>query len=521
MLSIANNSMKSVHQISIEQYPPDIAWKIFAVMMVGNFMAIFDFQIVASSINEMSAGLGASQDEIIWVQTIYLIGEVIGIALAASLSKLFSTKTYFAYSALGFALASLCCGFAWDIPSLLTFRAIQGFMGGGMVPTAMAVMFILFPAERLALPLAIVGMVNTAAPAIGPILGGWITNNSSWQWLFFINLLPGLAVYSAVLNLPGTDSPDHALLKKINWTGIISMALFLGLLVYVMDQGPRHDWLDDRTVLLSFVTLLIAGGVFFYNTFTVEEPIVDLFVFRDRNFFICTVIAFTVGIILYGLVYVTPFFLGTVRGLNSEQIGWIMLVTGVSMFATALLYRAIFSKFDSRYNIFFGLVIVAAGIWLNVTFTPQTDFNDLFWAQILRGFGLIICMISISKVAMETLPRTKIRGASGVINLTRNIGGAIGFALINTLLSYLFSMHQDNIKSNLNWTANDTMQLGGREFAQQWSDTGQLIALNNRIMNIVMSHSLNDLLTILALFTLAIACLAILLKTADKSAIKK
>lgn len=501
---------------SVDYYPPVIAWPIFSVMMLGNFMAILDVQIVASSLNEMRAGMSASQDEIIWVQTIYLICEVISIALAASLSKIFSTRIYFAYSALGFTFASMLCGIAWDMPSLLFFRAIQGFFGGGMVPTAMGAMFMLFPPQKISLPLVIVGMINTTAPTLGPIVGGWITNHFSWHWLFFVNLLPGLVVFSVVLNSPFNDSSHHDLLKRIDWLALLSLALFLGCIVYVLDEGPRHDWFDDQAVSVAFCTLLIAGIIFFWRTHVVAEPIVDLSVFTDRNFAISTIIAFTVGIVLYGLVYITPFFLGTVRGLNSQQIGEIMLVTGVSMFITALLYGFIFSKFDSRYNIFCGLLIVSVGVWLNSYFTPETDFGDLFWAQIVRGFGLMICMISISKVAMDTLPREKIRGASGIINLMRNVGGAIGFAIINTMIGYLYDLHQHNIKSRLSWGAYSLNQMTSADFDSQWQDPVQLLAVNLRIRNIALSNSLSDLMTMLAVFLVVVACLVFFLRNGAK-----
>ncbi|SIT19497.1 MFS transporter, DHA2 family, multidrug resistance protein [Thalassolituus maritimus] len=493
-----------------------VAWRIFSAMMVGNFLAILDFQIVASSINEMRAGMSASQDEIIWIQTVYIIGEVIAIALAAAFCKIFSTRIFFAISAVGFTIASLLCTIAWDLPSMLFARAIQGFFGGGMIPAAMATMFIVFPREKLALPLAIVGMVNTSAPTLGPILGGWITNHFSWHWLFIMNIIPGLYVVIAVLALPGTDTPNRHLLNKIDWVGMFSMALFLGTLMYVLDQGPRHDWLDDQSVALAFFVFLVASIIFFYRTFTDDEPVVDLSVFKDTSFTISTIIVFTVGIILYGLVYITPFFLGTVRGLNSLQIGEIMAVTGVSMFVTALLYGIFFGKLDNRYNIFFGLIIVSAGVWLNVNFTPETDFYELFWAQVLRGMGLIICMISISKAAMETLPRAKIRGASGIINLIRNVGGAIGFALINTLISYLFTMHETDIKSQLQWGSLDLALFNGNNIVPSDIDAEHLIALDTRISNIAISNSLNDLLMILVFFTLSVATLAIFLKNASK-----
>lgn len=428
---------------------PAAAWAMFGAMVFGNFMAILDIQIVASSINEIQAGLGASQSEVAWVQTIYLIAEVIAIPLSALLSNLLSTRIYFTISALGFSLASLMCGFAWNLESMLVFRAFQGFLGGGMIPTTMAALFVLFPKHKQALPMVVVGMVSTLGPAIGPTLGGWLTTHFSWQWMFFINIMPGLLIASFVYSAQDLDKPNPALFARIDWLGLASMAVFLGGLEFVLDEGPRNDWFSDHAILYTAIACVLSAIIFFYRCLTVQQPIVDLTVFSNRNFSLSSMMTFVLGMALYGMVYIVPVFLGQVRGMNSSQIGHIMLVMGATMFLFAPLVGSVMPRFDARKVIFVGLSVAALGVAMNANLTTQSDFDEFFWPQVLRGIGMMMGLIVMSQLAMSTLPLHKIKSASGVYNLTRNIGGAIGLAIINTLLDQRMAVHVTGLSSYL------------------------------------------------------------------------
>ncbi|MDH4458071.1 MAG: DHA2 family efflux MFS transporter permease subunit, partial [Nevskia sp.] len=230
-----------------------LAWFGYLAMMFGNFMAILDIQIVASSINQLQAGLSASADEIQWVQTSYLIAEVIAIPLSGYLSRLLSTRVYFTISAIGFTLASAACSLAWNLESMIVFRVLQGFLGGGMIPTTSASIFIMFPAEKRVLPQVLFGLTATLAPSIGPTIGGWLTASLSWHWLFLINVLPGLAVGYAVWRLVRIDQPQPELLKTIDLRGLAYMAVFLGCFEYTLDEGPRNDWFAQDSVAVCAV----------------------------------------------------------------------------------------------------------------------------------------------------------------------------------------------------------------------------------------------------------------------------
>ncbi|MDO8331738.1 MAG: DHA2 family efflux MFS transporter permease subunit [Fluviicoccus sp.] len=422
------------------------AWIGFFALVFGNFMAILDIQIVASSLNELQAGMSASAAEIAWVQTSYLIAEVIAIPLSGYLSRMMSTRLYFVISAVGFAFASLMCAMAWSLPSLLVFRTIQGFLGGGMIPTTMAALFMLFPPEKRMGPIVLVSMASTLAPAVGPSLGGFLTNTFSWHWMFLVNLPPALLISSVVWSyLDRIDKPEWKLWHIIDWPGLFSMALFLGCLEFALDEGPRHDWFAERSVLLAVMVGVLSGIFFFWRSFTSLNPIVNLRVFADRNFAVGSVISFVVGVSLYGMVYLVPLFLGQVRHFNSLQIGETMMVMGVAMFITAPLIGMLSAKMDTRLLVGMGLVTAAFGVWLNSHMTSLAGPEDLFWPQIFRGVGLMCAMIVMSQLALSTLPLTEMKNGSALFNLTRNVGGAIGLACINTIMEWRYAFHWQHL----------------------------------------------------------------------------
>ena len=248
----------------------------FLAMCFGMFMAFLDIQIVSASLAEIQAGLAASQDEITWVQTSYLMAEVVAIPFSGFLSRVLGTRIMFASSAAGFTFASLMCGLSSSMSEMIVWRAIQGFLGGGMVPTVFASAYIIFPRSRMPMIVPMIGLVATLAPTIGPTVGGYLTEALSWHWLFFINIVPGIIVTFAALALIDFDRPNFALFDKFDWWGLIFMAGFLGTLEYVLEEGPRNDWFDDRTVFLCAVVSVLSAVAFFARVLSAREPIVDL-----------------------------------------------------------------------------------------------------------------------------------------------------------------------------------------------------------------------------------------------------
>ena len=424
-------------------------WIAFIAMTFGVFMAFLDIQIVASSLNEIQAGLAATPQEIAWVQSAYLIAEVIAIPLSGYLSRILSTRIYFTLSVLGFTAASLACALAWNIESMMVFRAIQGFLGGGMIPSSFAALFLIFPPEKRVLPQVIAGLVATSAPTLGPIFGGYITDLWSWHWLFLINLAPGLIVAAVVWNLLDIDRPDHSLWRSIDIPGTVYMALFLGALVWVLEEGPVHGWLDDGVIRFWAAMSALGALLFFMRVLTHDNPIVSLRPFRNPHFAVANLAAMLLSISLFATNFILPLFLGQIRGFNSVQIGNTLMVSGMAMFVAAIFAARLVRKYDVRVLFTFGCILVAVGsVWM-ARLTPDTGYDELFWPQCLRSFGFMLSLVCCSTLSLSTLPLQEVKNASAMYSLMRNLGGALGLASINTLMLWRGAVHSQHLEESL------------------------------------------------------------------------
>lgn len=424
----------------------------FFAMVIGMFMAILDIQIVASSISQIQAGVSASADEVAWIQTSYLIAEVIGIPLSGLLNRALSMRRLFVFSAVGFTASSALCALAWDLNSLIVFRCIQGFLGAAMIPTTMAAAFSLFGPNRSMLQQVMIGMVATLAPSIGPTLGGWITEHLSWHWLFLVNIIPGIVSATLVWTLIPKSPSNLSLIRYIDIIGLGAMALFLGSFEWIFEEGPAAGWFEDEELVVWMFVCSLAGIVFFWRALTRANPVVDLTIFKDRNFAVGAMVASIVGFGLFGAVYLTPLFLGTVRGFNALQIGQIMSVGGVAMFIGGPIAGFLIRRFDARYVLAIGLGLSAIGLYWNQFMTAEASFEELFWPQVFRGAGLIISMVPSNFIALGTLPPIKLPNATGLVTVCRNLGGAIGLAALNTMRLNYTNLHNQELSAALDPT---------------------------------------------------------------------
>jgi DHA2 family multidrug resistance protein len=426
---------------------------LFAVMAFGQFMALLDIQIVAASLNNIQAGLNAGPEEISWVQTAYLMAEIVMIPLSGFLSQALSTRWLFAGSAALFTLASMACGFAWDIQSMIVFRAIQGFVGGAMIPTVFSAGFSMFEGKRAAMIPAILGMVSTLAPTLGPTVGGWITGVADWRWLFFMNVGPGVLITLLVPILGRIDEPNLSMLKKIDWAHLIGLAVCLGSFQYMLEQGPQHEWFNDVSVTtaawLAFVGLLL----FLERSFFSKFPLVKLTAFKRRTFAVACALNVAIGFGLYGATYLMPIFLGRVRGYDSLEIGTTVFVTGIAMFFSAPLAARATTFLDQRIVIAIGFCLFALGLWLTSAIGPEWGFWQLLIPQLVRGFSILLCIVPSVGMAMNGLQGPELRYGSGLFNLTRNLGGAIGIALANTWLGDNARLHVLRISEGMGQAA--------------------------------------------------------------------
>jgi len=424
-------------------------WIGFYAMLVGLFMAILDIQIVASSLGEIAAGLSATIKETAWIQAAYLTAEVIIIPLTAWLARALSTRLLFTLSIGLFTFTSLLCGLAWNIESMIVFRVLQGLSGGVLIPLAFSTIYIIFPPERRAAMIVILALVANVAPTIGPTFGGWLTQLFSWQWLFYINLIPGALVALAGWKTIDMDRPNFALLKQIDILGVILIALFLGPMVLVLEEGPREDWFASSTIAVAAILSVVSGILLVWRELSAKHPVVDIRAFGDRNFLIGCLLSFTLGIAIYGSIYLLPVILSTVRGFNSLQIGITMIVIGAFQFISGPIAGQLEKRMDQRLMLALGISLYAAGFWLYSNTTAEIGFDQLFLPQMLHGMAIVICFLPATAIALGTLSPQEIQNASGLYNLMRNLGGAIGLAAINTIIGGRYDLHRDRLAESI------------------------------------------------------------------------
>jgi len=334
---------------------------------------------------------------------------------------------------------------------MIFWRAVQGFIGGGMIPTVFASIYTIFPRSKQAMFVPVIGLVATLAPTIGPTVGGYLTDALSWHWLFFINIGPGIAVTLAALALIDFDQPDFSLFSHFDWWGLGFMAIFLGTLEYVLEEGARYDWFDDSTIALLAVIAAVSAAAFLVRVLMARSPIVDLTAYADRNFALGSLFSFVLGIGLYGLTYLFPVYLEEIRGYNALMVGETMFVSGAAMFLSAPVVGRLATKIDPRFVMMAGFFIFAAGSWQMTYVTKDWDFAQLLWPQIFRGVGMMFAIVPITNLALGTLPPARLKNASGLFNLARNLGGAVGLAALNTVLNHRIDLHLARLHEAVTW----------------------------------------------------------------------
>jgi MFS transporter, DHA2 family, multidrug resistance protein len=421
----------------------------FVVICFGGFMALLDIQIVASSLQQIGGGLSAAQDEIAWVQTAYLIAEIITIPLSGWLTRVFSTRWLFVASAAGFTATSLLCGLAWNIQSMIVFRAAQGLLGASMIPTMFTSSFFFFQGPKRVYSAAVVGTIASIAPTLGPVIGGWITDTANWHWLFYVNLLPGVLVTLLAALLVRIDTPDLRLLKEADYLGIALMAISLGTLEYVLEEGSRWNWFDDRTIRNCAFIAALAGIGFVIRTLIIANPVVDLRALKNRNFAVGCFLSFVTGIGIFATIYLTPLFLGYVRGFSAWQTGVAIFSTGAASLVGVPIYVFLARKIDTRWLMMFGLALFGVSMWSFSYITSDWSGGELLVPQILRGFPQVFAVAPAVTLGLGSLPPDRLKYASGLFNMMRNLGGAVGIAVCGAILNARTNFHFDMIASHL------------------------------------------------------------------------
>jgi DHA2 family multidrug resistance protein len=317
---------------------------------------------------------------------------------------------------------------------MVLFRVVQGFVGGAMVPTVFATGYALFSGPQRAMIPAILGMVSVLAPTLGPTVGGFLTDAIGWRSIFYINIAPGALVTVLALTLIRVDRPNLGMLRKIDYAHLAAMAVFLGGLEYMLEEGPKNDWFGDPKILTAAWISLVAFGLFLERSFRSGGPIVVLTPFRKPTFVFACVFNLVIGFGLYSATYLVPVFLGRVRGYNALQIGTTVFVVGITQVFSTLIAARLSQTVDPRKTITVGLILFATSLWLASFITPDWGFTAWLAPQMLRGFAVMLCIVPSVGMALGGFGQTELRYASALFNLMRNLGGAIGIAVVNTWL---------------------------------------------------------------------------------------
>ena len=487
---------------------PLSVWAGFALMCLGMFMAILDIQVVATSLPTIQQALGVRPDQMSWVQTAYLIAEIIAIPLTGFLTRWLTLRWLFVAGVCVFTLASAGCAYSGSFDQLLALRVVQGFSGGVLIPAVFSAVFLLFPVRRQALATTIAGVLAVLAPTVGPIVGGWITETYSWRWLFLINIAPGVLTAIGVTALLPRGRPEPGLWRAFDVVALGLLATGLAALEIGLKEAPNRGW-GALPVVGLFVLSGLASLIFVRRVLAANRPILNLRQLRDRNFAVGSLLSFTLGIGLFGSVYMMPVFLAFVRGHQALRIGEIMLVTGLAQLLTAPVAVALERRFDARSLAAFGFLLFGVGLAMSARQTIETDFSAMVWPQVVRGVAIMFCLLPPTRLALGHLRDADVPNASGLFNMMRNLGGAIGLALIDTVIYGRAPHHAAAIVARLKAGDEATARALGVPLAM-WRarpsgppDPATLAFLDPLVNKLALVEAINDAWTLVAALTLA------------------
>jgi MFS transporter, DHA2 family, multidrug resistance protein len=410
---------------------------------LGAFMAVLDIQIVNASLADIQGGIGAGIDDGGWIATSYLIAEIIVIPLSAWLAQVFSVRRYLLANAALFLAFSMACAGAQNLGQMIVLRAAQGFAGGVLIPMAFTVIITLLPKSKQPIGLALFAVSATFAPAIGPTIGGYLTENWGWQYIFYVNLAPS-AVMLTMLWFSLERAPMRlGLLKEGDWPGIVTVAIGLGALQTVLEEGNKDDWFGSDFIVRLSVIAAIALALFLWIELTSAKPLLNLRLLLRRNFGFGILANFLMGIALYGSVFILPEYLARIQGYNSEQIGMVLAWVGLPQLLLIPLVPRLMKRFDARLVIAVGFALFAGSNFMNIYMTTNYAADQLLWPNIARAVGQALAFAPLSAVATAGIEKENAGSGSALFNMMRNLGGAIGIAMLQTFLTKREQFHSN------------------------------------------------------------------------------
>jgi DHA2 family multidrug resistance protein len=479
--------------------PPINPWIIALTVTLATFMEVLDTSVANVSLQHIAGSLSAGVDESTWVLTSYLVSNAIVLPMSGWVSSLIGRKHFYMSCVAIFTVSSLMCGLSTSLPMLIFFRVVQGAGGGGLQPSEQAILADTFPPKQRGLAFAVYGMAVVLAPAIGPTLGGWITDNFDWRWIFFINIPVG--ILSLLLTNRLIQDPPYLKTQKknrrVDYIGLGLLAVGLGFLQVVLDKGERDDWFGSRFILITTIVSLTALVALVIWEWHNDDPIIDLHLYRDRSFAIGNFLMFMVGFALMSSTVLLPLFMQTILGYTAEQAGLALMPGGFAIIIAMPLIGFLLSRYDARWLLVFGLSLLSFALFYMTHFDPQIDFKTAAIARVLQGLGLSCLFVPINTAAYAFLPKEKNNAASGLINLGRNVGGSLGISVVATMLSRRTQVHQQNLTEHFNG-GNSWFESTMTHLIRNFMAHGASMAAATQQAYAVMANMINQQATMLA-----------------------
>jgi MFS transporter, DHA2 family, multidrug resistance protein len=462
-------------------------WVAVLGSMLGAFMAVLDIQITNASLREITGGIAATSVEASWISTSYLIGEIVTIPLTAWLARVFGLRWYLLGNVTLFLVFSGLCGTAGELTQMVIYRALQGFTGGVMIPVSFTVANTMLPPNKRPLGLALFGITATLAPAVGPYIGGLLTDNFGWQMVFYINFLPGAVMLAAIVYAIDAQPLNLKLLRQGDWIGIVCMAIGLGSFIAFLEEGQNQDWFGSIFIQHCFELATIFIPLFLIIEFVVKRPVVNLRLFRDRNLALASVVNFVMGAGLYGSVFLLPQYLEQVQQYSARQTGEYMVLIGLPQLLIFPFVPRLMKMIDLRVIVFFGAAIFGASCFLNTHMTPQFGGPQFQLANVIRALGQPFTIVPLSAIATAALAREQQGDGSALFNIARNLGGSVGTALLSTLITQREQFHDFRIGERVTIYSLEVQRFINSQVAQFERQGGDPVLAMKRVYKTLQS----------------------------------
>lgn len=419
------------------------SWVAVIGSTLGAFMAVINIQIVNASLADIQGAIGAGIDDGGWISTAYLVAEIVVIPLTGWLSRVCSIRIYLLANAILFLAFSVACAFAQNLQEMIVLRAFQGFCGGVLIPVAFTITITLLPKAKQPIGFALFALSATFAPAIGPTIGGYLTENWAWQYIFYVNLVPGALMVAMLWGSLERTPMQLSLLRQGDWAGITTMAIGLGALQTVLEEGNKDDWFGSPFIVRLSLIAAVSLSLFLWIELRSERPLLNLKLLARWNFGFAILASFLLGIALYGAVFILPVYLARIQGYNAEQIGMVLAWTGLPQLVLIPLVPRLMQRFDLRMIVAIGFALFAASNFMNIEMTATYASDQLFWPNTVRAFGQALVMVPLSAIATAGIEQENAGSASALFNTIRNLGGAAGIAMLQTFLTKREQFHSN------------------------------------------------------------------------------